>query len=71
MSIYKIVRELVESKREKNSKYTKFKQMVLAYYGVNTADELDSAKKKEFYKYIDEQWKRFKVSLNPKKETQQ
>ena len=71
MSIYKIVRELVESKREKNSKYTKFKQMVLAYYGVNTADELDSAKKKEFYKYIDAQWKRFKASLKPKKETQQ
>ena len=66
-----IARTLVEQARGKNSKYKKFKEAVLAYYGVNTPDELEPVKKKEFYKYIDEQWKRFKASLNPKKETQQ
>lgn len=68
-----IARTLVEQARGKNSKYKKFKEAVLAYYGVNTPDQLDPVKKKEFYKYIDAQWKRFKVSLTPpsQKETQQ
>jgi len=63
MSIYEIVRTLVEENREKQSKYKKFKQAVLAYYEVNSPEELDPARKKQFYKYIDTQWKRFKTSM--------
>lgn len=62
MSIYEIVRKLVEEKREKQSKYKKFKQAVLAYYGVSSPEELDPQKKKEFYKYIDKEWKQYKAS---------
>lgn len=65
MSLYEIVRNLVEAKRQRNSKYNKFKSAVLAYYGVNSPEELDPKRKKEFYKYIDVQWKRFKTSMQP------
>lgn len=70
MSIYEIVRSLVEEKRAKNSKYNKFKKAVLAYYGVNSPEELDPKRKKQFYKYIDSQWKRFKTSMQTQGEEQ-
>lgn len=58
-----VFRHLVEEKRQKNSKYKKFKQAVLAYYGANSPEELDPQRKKQFYRYIDSQWKRFKASM--------
>lgn len=68
LELYNTVRNLVEEARSKDSKYKKFKQAVLAYYGVNTPEELEPIKKKEFYKYIDSQWKRFKSSMGTNKD---
>jgi len=61
--MYEIVRNLVESKREKSSKYKRFKQAVLTHYGVHSPEELDPKTKKEFYRYIDKEWKRYKSQM--------
>jgi len=63
MSLYNVSRKIVNERRKRHSKYKKFMQAVLAYYGVSNPEQLDPAKKKQFYKYIDSQWKRFKASI--------
>lgn len=61
MSFYNIVRKIVEENRERSSsRYMRFKRAVLNYYGVQDENELDDPIRKQFFKYIDREWKRYK-----------
>jgi len=65
-------RQSIEEAREKKiSKYKKFKQAVLSYYGAGSPEELDPRKKKQFYKYIDSEWKRYKASMETDAQVQE
>ena len=56
------VREVISGKKsmrteEEESAYQKFFQKALKKFGVNSPSELSGKKKKEFFEYVDKNWK--------------
>ena len=56
------VREIISGKKsmrteEEESAYQKFFQKALKKFGVNSPSELSGKKKKEFFEYVDKNWK--------------
>tara|TARA_Y100001963_G_C6402931_1_gene274924 strand:+ start:56 stop:256 length:201 start_codon:yes stop_codon:yes gene_type:complete len=52
-SLRSMIRNIIREETE----YQKFFDKTLKKYGVSSPDELDGAKKKEFFDYVDKNWK--------------
>ena len=54
------ITEFAKEALDEASRYKRFKYSVLRYFGVNSPEEMNDAKRKRFYKYVDKEWKRYK-----------
>lgn len=52
-SLRSMIRNIIREETE----YQKFFDKTLSKYGVKSPDELDGEKKKEFFDYVDKNWK--------------
>ena len=71
MSINKLSNDLVEATKKvltKEEEYKDFFQKVMKKFGVKSPGELSGDKEKEFYNYIDKNWKGKKEDIVNKNE---